>query len=67
MIPTDKPVGKCMANGGNNERDKWPDKNPCCMLSCTEKCGAACLPPVDKRGTNCPHFGGMDNASSEAC
>jgi len=40
----DTPTGICMAYGGQHECEKWPElfPSPCCWLSCTELCGAAC-------------------------
>lgn len=56
----DDPVGICMQNGGMNECPKWPDifPSPCCWLSCSELCGAACLQTNDRHGKRCSDFGG---------
>lgn len=56
----DEPVGNCLQNKGMNECSKWPNRypSPCCWLSCSELCGAACYQPLVGYGQNCPHYGG---------
>ena len=56
----DEPVGICLANEGFNDCSKWPDlvPSPCCWLSCSELCGAACYHPFIGHGEQCPDFGG---------
>ena len=53
----DMPIGICMAYGGQHECEKWPElfPSPCCWLSCTELCGAACW-RGDKVAEKCELF-----------
>lgn len=54
----DTPEGTCFYNsGGYNECPRWPDMvpSPCCWLSCTELCGAACYRP--DTGERCSDYG----------
>ena len=59
----DEPVGMCTQNKGMNDCSKWPDRypSPCCWLSCSELCGAACYRPFVGHGQNCPDYGGERN------
>jgi len=55
-----EPTGTCMQNAGKNDCAKWPDRfpSPCCWLSCSEICGAACLRPNNECGEKCEYYGG---------
>jgi len=55
-----EPHGSCLQNGGKNDCPKWPDiiPSPCCWLSCSELCGAACLRPNKDYGEKCKYYGG---------
>jgi len=54
----DKPVGVCLQNGGRNDCRKWPSlvPSPCCWLSCSELCEAACWKADGRYGEKCKHF-----------
>ena len=56
----DEPVGMCTQNKGMNDCPKWPDRypSPCCWLSCSELCGAACLRLDNSYGEKCKYYGG---------
>ena len=66
-VALDEPVGTCTQNKGMNDCSKWPDRypSPCCWLSCSELCGAACWDAKKKYGNKCEYFGGecCDSAS----
>lgn len=55
-----EPHGSCLQNWGKNDCPRWPDiiPSPCCWLSCSELCGAACLRPNNEYGEKCEHYGG---------
>ena len=65
----DEPVGICLANEGFNDCSKWPDlvPSPCCWLSCSEICGAACFRLDNSYGEKCKYYGGEHCASASAC
>lgn len=52
------PVGNCLQNKGMNDCSRWPDRypSPCCWMSCSEPCGAACWKANRKYGDKCEHF-----------
>jgi len=62
----DEPVGMCTQNKGMNDCSKWPDRypSPCCWLSCSEPCGAACWKANRKYGEECEFYGGEYFAST---
>lgn len=56
----DEPIGTCMQHSGMSECPKWPGiyPAPCCWLSCSQLCGAACYHPKLGHGKDCQYFGG---------
>lgn len=54
------PTGVCMQNKGKNDCPRWPDRypSPCCWLSCSELCAAACLKLNNRYGEKCRYYGG---------
>lgn len=54
----DKPIGICKQNNGMNDCSKWPDRypSPCCWLSCSQLCGAACWKANRCYGDKCEYF-----------
>jgi len=64
-----EPKGSCLQNGGKNDCPKWPDitPSPCCWLSCSEICGAACLRLDNSYGEKCKYYGGEYCDSTSAC
>lgn len=62
----DEPVGNCLQNKGMNDCSKWPNMSPCCWLSCSEPCGAACWKANRKYGEECEFYGGEHCASESA-
>lgn len=65
----DEPIGTCMQHSGMSECPKWPGiyPAPCCWLSCSELCGAACLHTSNKYGKRCPDYGGERSECSGTC
>jgi hypothetical protein len=62
----DEPIGICLQNEGYSDCSKWPDRypSPCCWLSCSELCGAACLRLDNSYGEKCKYYGGEYCAST---
>ena len=52
------PTGLCMEHNGNCDCTKWPELEikPCCWLSCTELCGAACWKANNMMGIKCKNY-----------
>jgi len=52
------PLGICLQNKGMNDCSRWPDRypSPCCWMSCSEPCGAACWKANRKYGEECEYF-----------
>jgi len=60
FVVDDEPTGTCLQNGGINDCEKWPDliPSPCCWMSCSELCGAACWKANKKYGDKCEYYWG---------
>lgn len=65
----DEPIGTCMQHSGMSECPKWPGiyPAPCCWLSCSQLCGAACYHPFIGHGEQCPDYGGERSECSGTC
>jgi len=69
FVVDDEPTGTCLQNGGINDCEKWPDliPSPCCWMSCSELCGAACFHLKTGHGKECPDYGGERSECSGTC